>query len=124
MQVALREERKNNWIKSNSDFYDVLQHAEKLALRDPDLAESLLEMPEGFECQKLVYKTIKAQGLHKDAPKEPSIQQKIDANRKSPFYQPTGVGTAPYSSQSDFSPAGQKDAYTKMQELKNRLRLG
>lgn len=124
VHTALAEERKQNWIKSNPDFYDVLQHAEKFAQRDPDLAESILQMPEGFERQKLVYKNIKALGIHKPEQKAPSIQEKVDANRRSPYYQPTGVGSAPYAgAQSDFSPSGQKDAYNKMQELKNKLRL-
>lgn len=123
VQIALQEERKNNWLKQNSDFYDVLQHAEKLALKDPDLAESILEMPESFERQKLVYKNIKALGLHKPEAKQPSIQEKIDSNRRSPYYQPTSVGAAPYSSSSDFSPAGQKAAYEKMKELQSRLRI-
>lgn len=124
VQVALNEERKQNWIKQNPDFYEVLQHAEKFAQRDPDLAESILEMPEGFERQKLVYKNIKALGIHKPEVKQASIQDKVDANRRGPYYQPSGVGNAPYSSSSDFSPAGQKQAFDKMQELKNRLRIG
>ncbi len=123
VQVAISEERKQNWLKQNSDFYDVLQHAEKFAQHDPDLAETILEMPEGFERQKLVYKNIKALGLHKEAPKQASIQEKVDANRRSPYYQPSGVGTAPYSSQSDFSQQGQKQAYEKMQQLKAQLRI-
>jgi hypothetical protein len=124
VQMALNEERKNNWIKQNPDFFDVLQkHAEKLALKDPELADTILEMPEGFERQKLVYKNIKALGLHKESPKEPSIQEKIDSNRKSPYYQPSGIGTAPYSQVGDFSQSGKKQAFDKMQELKARLRL-
>ena len=56
--------------------------------------------------------------------KEPSIQDKIDANRRSPFYQPSGIGSAPYAGpDGDFSAAGQKTAYDKMQELKSRLRI-
>lgn len=123
VQRALNEERKSNWLKSNPDFFDVLQHAEKLAMKDPDLADSILEMPEGFERQKLVYKNIKALGLDKPEVRQPSIQEKVDANRRSPFYQPSGVGTAPYASEGNFSAQGQKDAYAKMQELKNRLRI-
>lgn len=123
VQQALAQERKANWLKNNADFYDVLEHADKLAQRAPDLAESILEMPDGFERQKLVYKNIKALGLHQDAPRVPSIQEKVDANRRSPFYQPSTVGTAPYSSQGNFSPTGQKEAYDKMQELKARLRI-
>lgn len=122
--MALQEERKQNWIKQNGDFYDVLQqHADKFAAHDPELAETILAMPEGFERQKLVYKNIKALGLHKEKPREPSIQDKIDANRRSPYYQPSSVGTAPYSSQGDFSPSGQKNAFDQMQALKSRLRL-
>lgn len=124
VQMAIQEERKNNWIKQNSDFHDVLQHANKLAEQDPELAESILEMPEGFERQKLVYKSIKSLGLHKPQPKEFSIQDKVNANKKAPYYQPSGVNGSPYSNQSDFSPAGQKQAYEKMQELKRNLRLG
>jgi hypothetical protein len=120
---ALKEERKQAWLKNNADFYDVLQHAEKFAQADPELAETILEMPEGFERQKLVYKNIKALGLHKPQVKEPSIQEKIDNNRRSPYYQPSGIGTAPYQSAGDFSAQGQKQAFNKMQELKNRLRL-
>ena len=124
VQTALHEERKNNWVKSNPDFYEVLQHADKLARKDPDLAESILEMPDRIrKTKKLVYKTIKAQGLHKPEVKQPSIQDKVDANRRSPYYQPVGVGSAPYQSVGDFSAGGQKNAYEKMQELKNRLRI-
>ena len=123
VQAALADERKKNWLNQNSDFYDVLQHADKLAMKDPELADSILQMPDNFERQKLVYKNIKALGLHQDEPKPPSIQEKVDANRRSPFYQPSTVGTAPYSSQGNFSPTGQKEAYDKMQELKARLRI-
>ena len=123
VQTALQEERKQNWIKNNPDFYEVLQHAEKFAMKDPELAETILEMPEGFERQKLVYKNIKAFGLHKPEEKQPTIQQKVDANRRGPFYQPSGVGTAPYHSSSDYSESGKKQAYDKMQELKKALRI-
>lgn len=124
VQTAIREEKKANWVSQNKDFYDVLGHADKLMEADPDLAESILDMPEGFERQKLVYKNIKALGLHKPKEEKASIQSKIDANQRGPYYQPSNVGTAPYSSQGDFSQAGQKQAYDKMQELKSRMRLG
>jgi len=123
VQQAILNERRENWLKQNGDFYDVLQHAEKFAQHDPELAETILSMPEGFERQKLVYKNIKALGLHKPPEKVPSIQDKVDANRRSPYYQPGGVGNTPYATSSDFSQTGQKQAYEKMQELKSRLRL-
>lgn len=123
VQMAIQDERKQNWLKQNNDFYDVLQHAEKFAMHDPELAETILQMPEGFERQKLVYKNIKALGLHKEPEKQPSIQDKVDANRRNPYYQPGGVGTTPHANQGDFSRTGQKNAYDKMQELKSRLRI-
>jgi hypothetical protein len=124
VHTAIQEERKQNWMKQNSDFYDVMNHANKLEQLDPELAESILSMPDGFERQKLVYKNIKALGLHNPEVKKSSIQDKIESNRRSPYYQPSNVGTAPYASHGDFSPVGQKQAYDKMNELKARLRLG
>lgn len=124
VHAALNDERKTNWLKQNPDFYDVLQKADQFANAAPELAESILEMPEGFERQKLVYKNIKALGLDKPAQKQSSIQEKIDANRRSPYYMPSGVGTAPYASVGDFSSSGQEQSYKKMQELKKNLRLG
>ncbi len=114
-------QKNENWLKQNADFYEVMQHAEKFAQKDPELAEAILEMPEGFERQKLVYKNIKALGLHKPEVKQSSIQEKVNANQRNPYYQPSGVGSAPYASVSDFSPAGQKQAYDKMKELKARI---
>ena len=120
---ALSEERQKQWMKANPDFYDIMQHAQAFADRDPELAETILEMPEGFERNKLVYKNIKALGIHKPPEAKSNIQDKIDQNRKSPYYQPSGVGAAPYAAAGDFSPAGQKSAFAKMQELKERLRM-
>lgn len=123
-KVAAKEELKQElWLENNPDFYDVLQHAEKLALRSPKLAETILKMPDNFDRQKLVYQNIKELGIDKPEQKQPSIQDKIEANKRSPYYQPSGIGTAPYSSQSDFSESGQKSAYEKMQQLKKQLRI-
>lgn len=123
VQIAIQEERKQNWLKQNSDFYDVMKHGDKFYQHDPELAETILSMPDGFERQKLVYKNIKALGLHEDKPKESSIQQKVDLNRRNPI-QPGSMGSSPYAGQqSDFSPKGQKEAYAKMQELKSKLRI-
>lgn len=120
-RAALHQEKQQSWMKSNPDFYDVMQHAQKLYDKDPEFAETILEMPDTFERQKLVYKSIKNMHLHKPQESAPSIQDTINANRKSPYYQPSGVGTAPYASQGDFSKSGQKSAYDKMLELKARL---
>jgi hypothetical protein len=123
IQQALAEDRKERWIKDNPDFYTTLQLADKFHEKHKNLAETILQMPEGFERQKLVYQNIKELGLDKPVVQQPSIQEKIDANRKGPYYQPSGMGTSPYSSQGDFSAGGQKQAYDKMQELKARLRI-
>lgn len=118
---AIEQERQQSWLKQNSDFYDVMQHAEKFAQFDPELAETILQMPDSFERQKLVYKNIKALGIHKPPAPQPTIQDKIDANRRSPYYQPSGPGSSPYQSMGDFSQSGQKNAYAKMKELQARL---
>ena len=123
-KYAAKEELKQEmWLDNNPDFYDTLQLAEKFAQEAPELAKTILRMPEGFERQKLVYQNIKQLGIDKPKAKESGIQDKIDANRRSPYYQPSGVGSSPYQSQSDFSPTGQKQAYAKMQELKARLSI-
>lgn len=124
MQKLLVEEKRNTWLKSNPDFQEVMQHAQKFAEKDPELAETILEMPEGFERQKLVYKSIKALGLHKPEAKPETIQDKVNKNRQSPFYQPSSMGAAPYGSRGDFSEAGQKNAYDQMKSLQKSLRLG
>lgn len=124
MRNMFVEEKRNSWLKSNPDFQEVMQHAQKFAETDPELAETILEMPEGFERQKLVYKNIKALGLHKPAAPKETIQDRVDKNRKGPYYQPSQQGAAPYGSSGDFSQAGQKNAYDQMKALQNRLRLG
>jgi hypothetical protein len=124
VQEALGQERKNNWLNQNSDFHDVLQHADKFIEQHKDLAEAILDMPEGFERQKLVYKNIKALGLHKPQDPKSTVQDKINQNRRSPFYQPSEMGAAPYAPQGDFSKEGQKQAYDKLQQLKKNMRLG
>lgn len=122
-RMMVEKERRENWLKANSDYYEVLQHSEKFAEANPELAEAILQMPEGFERQMLVYKNIKALGIHQPPKPTSSIQDKVDANRRSPYYQPGGVGAAPYAAQSDFSASGQKSAYDKMKQLQQKLRM-
>lgn len=121
VQMAIQEERQQTWVKNNPDFYDVLKNAEKFAMHDPELAETILQMPDSFDRQKLVYKNIKALGLHLPEQKQPSIQDRVDANRRNPYYQPSGVANAPYAPQGDFSKAGKQQAYSKMKELQERI---
>lgn len=117
------EHRKQEWLRNNADFYEIMGHAQAFADRDPELAETILQMPDTFERQKLVYKNIKALNLHKKEEPKSSVQDKIEANRRSPYYQPSGVASPGYSTGGDFSSVGQKNAYQKMQELKARLRI-
>jgi hypothetical protein len=120
---ALANERRQQWLDTNPDFYEVMQHADKFAEKAPSLAKTILNMPEGFDRQKLVYENIKAVGAHKKEEDKPKIQDTIDKRARSPYYQPSGVGASPYASNGDFSPQGQKQAYDKMKELKSRLRI-
>jgi Fe2+ transport system protein B len=123
VKTAVMQDRNERYLKQNPDFYKVIeQHAQKIEDTDPDLAESILHMPQGFQRDVLVYKNIKALGLDKPAVKAQTTQEKVDSNRKSPYYQPHGVGTAPYSSSADFSESGQKQAYEKMKQLQKMLR--
>jgi actin-related protein len=124
VKYSAKEELKQEmWLENNPDFYDTLKHAERFAQKAPKLAETILKMPEGFERQKLVYQNIKALGIDQPEQKIPSIQEKIDANRRSAYYQPTGIASPGYSHAGDFSPSGQKAAYDKLQELKKTLRI-
>ena len=119
------ELRQEMWAEANPDFADVLQkHADAFAQKNPKLAQSILRMPDSFERQKLVYENIKALGIDKPEEKKQSIQEQIEAKRKSPYYQPSSIGAAPYAQVGDFSNEGQKNAYQKMQDLKKKMRLG
>ena len=95
----VEQERNSQFLRSNPDFNQILspEVIEKFATKHPEIAEPMLEMPEGFARQKLLYQNIKALGIHKPAVAPPSIQETIDKNRRGAFYQPTGVGTAPYA---------------------------
>lgn len=124
VQEAMYEERKTSYLKENPDFSDVMQPAtiQKFADKNPRVAQAILGMPEGFERQKLVYESIKAmESTFKE--EKSSIQAKIDQNKRSPYYQPSGPGNAPYAAVGDYSSAGQKTAYEKMQQLKSNLRM-
>lgn len=122
-RMIFEEHKKQQWLKSNPDFYDVMSHVQKFADKDAELAETILEMPDNFERQKLVYKNIKALGLHKKEEPKPSIQETIDKNKRAPYYQPSSVGAPPYGTGFDYTPQGGEAAYKKMQELKARIRI-
>lgn len=123
-RVLMEEEKRQGYLKQNDDFQKIMapELIQKFAEKHPRVAEAILQMPDSFERQKLVYENIKALGIHKPE-EDKSVQKKIDENRRGPFYQPSGTATAPYNGMGDFSASGQKSAYAKMQELKSRLRI-
>lgn len=120
---AKEELKQEMWLENNPDFYAVLEKADDFAQRAPKLAENILRMPDNFARQQLVYQTMKEMGIDKPAQKQSTVQDKIDANKRSPYYQPTGSNSAPYAAVGDYSPTGQKNAYDKMQQLKASLRI-
>ena len=123
--AMIEQERKNSYLRENSDFEKTMnpETIERFAAKHPRLAENILRMPEGFERNKLVYENIKALRIDQPEKQESSIQEKIDLNRRSPYYQPSSVGAPPNAMAGDFSDSGQKSAYQKMQDLKKRMRL-
>lgn len=125
VEKALNQERTSQYLRENNDFEQVMNSdlVQKFADAHPKLAEIILRMPEGFERQKLVYENIKAAGIDRPQPKQQSIQEKIDANRRSPFMPSGGPGSAPYAQVGDFSPVGQKNAYDAMKAKISQLRL-
>lgn len=123
IQIAKQEAKKEAYLENNPDFYDILSHAEKLYTEAPEVANSILSMPDNFERQKLVVNTIKRLKLHKEKEENP-IQEKIQNNQRGQYYQPTNTATAPYQGTiADFSPAGQEAAYKKMQDKIKNVRL-
>lgn len=121
VQEALEEERRATYLKENNDFNDILSEdgLKGFVESHPNLANAILRMPDGFERQKLVYENIKALKKLKETSSKPSIQDTIEANRRSPYYKGPTSATPPFGGQID-----PKAAYNKMQELKSRLRLG
>lgn len=125
-RVMFEEERKSLYLKENNDFHNVMseQNLQKFAEKNPSLAKTIMNMPDGFEKSKLVYETMKSLGIDKPEQKQSSIQDKIDANKRIPYYQPTGIANSPYNNGGDFSESGQKSAYAHMMALKKRLSYG
>lgn len=123
VKQALAEEKKSSWLAQNQDFYDIInKHASRFVEQYSQVASGLAKIPDEFERQRAAYESIKALGLDKPEKKQSSIQDTINANQRSPYYQPSSVGAAPYSNGGDFSPEGQKNAHKKMKELQARLR--
>jgi len=124
-RMLIKEKEDEEWLNEHSDFSEIMneENLTKLVSRSPALAASIKRIPDSPEKQKLVYNSIKAMELHKTAEKQPSIQEKIDANKRSPYYIPGGPANPPYNMTGDFSPSGQKSAYEKMKQLQKNSRM-
>jgi hypothetical protein len=68
VKTALYEKEREDWLNQNPDFYETMNHVEKLAIEHPDLAKTILKLPDNFERQQLVYQNIKKLGLNKERP--------------------------------------------------------
>lgn len=119
-RTLMEQERQVSFLKQNNDFNQILneENIQKFAERHPEVAEQMLEMPDNFARKKLLYQNIKALGIHKKDEQRPSIQDTVNKNQRTPYYQPSQAGaTPPYAMQGDFSQKGQENAYAKMKEL-------
>jgi ribonuclease D len=127
VRQALDQERRNNYLDQNSDFERVMNSdlVQKFADTNPRLAKAILSMPESFERQQLVYENIKSLRLDAPPQKEVSIQEKVDQNKRSPYYQPSGVGAAPYGGigGKEYSEADMKNGFEHMKALQRRLKI-
>ena len=127
VRKALDQERRNNYLDQNSDFEKIMNSdlVQKFADTNPRLAKAILAMPESFERQQLVYENIKSQRLDAPVPKEVPIQDKIDQNKRSPYYQPSGIAASPYGGVGgkDYSDADKKNAYDQIKALQKKIRI-
>lgn len=125
VQRAVKETERKMWFQSNPDFEKVMtpEILNKFEQQHKSLAQDILEIPDEFTRQKMAYTNIKALRIDQPVMKEVPIQEKVDANRRSPYYQPSGQATAPYTQVGDFSDSGKKNAYDQMQALKLKMRM-
>ena len=119
----LEMEKRKEFLRANPDFEEVLsaQNLEKYAHANPDEAEDWVKLPDDFTRKKLIYRQLKKDAIAKQQQEKSSIQQKIDANRKSPFM-PSQYGNPPGANMGDFSEAGQKNAFAQMRALQQRAK--
>lgn len=121
----LDEERQKNFVfqlKSEyRDFGDVVtaETLEKLDKTNPRMAAIIDRMPDGYEKGQMVYETIKTMGLNKKP--EASVKEKVEQNMRNPYYHPSTAGQGA-TAMGDFSDAGKKAAFDKVQALKSARR--
>lgn len=123
VQQRLMQQQQENFLKENPDFQQVMSSdlVQKFADAHPEMAKNILKMPEGIERHQLVYQAIKSLGIDKPPAKQPSIQEKMDANRRSPFMPNPGNSGPGYQVNGDYSESGQKNAYQQMKNLQKRM---
>lgn len=121
----LEEERQKNFVfqlKSEyRDFNDVVTSntLEKLQEVNPRMAAIIERMPDGYEKGQMIYETIKTMGLHKKP--EASVKEKVEQNMRNPYYHPSTAGQGTVA-MGDFTEAGKKAAYEKVEQLKKQRR--
>lgn len=127
VEKALREERKQSWFKTNNDFHKVMtpEILNKFEDQYGDEAKSILTHPDEFERQRLAYYSIKAKGLDRPEIKQLSAQELAEKNRKTPYYQPSGVSSSPYGGTvgRNVSEEEGKAALANMRNLQKNLRI-
>jgi hypothetical protein len=111
------KQKQQNYLNEHRDFNEVLnpENLQYLVDNHPEVANSILEMPEGFARQKLAYQTLKA--FKQKEEKRASIQETINNNHKSLYYQPSQYGNPPSATTMDFTPQGRKQAYDAMKKM-------
>ena len=120
---AIEAERQQNYLRENPDYatYMTPERLNEFGNAHPNIAKSLMNMPDSFERQKLVYETMKTLSATKAQQEKASMQDKIDNNRRNPFFS-SQTSSAPYLGGGDFSESGMKSAYEQIQALKSKMR--
>lgn len=124
-RVLLEQEKQQAFLRENRDFEKIMspEMLQKFVDTYPEVAEGILNnMPDDFNRQKHVYKTIKSLKLHVKPEETENIEATIAKNQKSALYQPSNVAPSAYRTNGgDYSKDGKKQAYDKMQELAARF---
>lgn len=94
------------------DFDDILtpENASKLEQVDPDFAKEILAERDEYRKRKLAYHAIKAAGIHRkvEPPREMTAEEKIEANKRNPYYRPSASGQGTPSAPAVHSLGGQR----------------
>jgi hypothetical protein len=123
-KAILEQERQANFLNESRDFDKIMspEMLQKFVDTYPDIADGILKnMPDDFNRQKHVYKTIKSLKLHLKPEEKEDVNQQIAKNQKSGLYQPSGISPSPYKAAGDFSREGQKQAHEQMEALAARF---